>query len=86
MLNKHIFTLISSILVMLKIRNKYRTAFMSLETVLIALLVTEIKIIRHNDTVINMLNHIRTLAAGIISLLDAMETMDSLACLVYHFP
>lgn len=49
-------------------------------------LVTEIKIIRHNDIVINMLNHSLTLAVGIIPLLDEMETMDSLVCFVYHFP
>lgn len=49
-------------------------------------LVTEIKIIRHNGIVINMLNHILTLAVVIIPLLDAMGTMDSLVCFVYHFP
>lgn len=49
-------------------------------------LVTEIKIIRHNDIVINMLNHILILEVGIILLLDAMGTIGSLVCFEYHFP
>lgn len=49
------------------------------------MLVTKIKIIRHNDIVIKMLNHILTVMV-IIPLSDEVVTMGSLVCFLYHFP